>query len=62
MILINLRKASSRYLSLGFASFRQHLQKAERSAGDEKAALKWDEVRDMIRLHYSPDLPWRGPK
>jgi hypothetical protein len=35
---------------------------AENNSEDENASLKWQQVRDAIRLHYSPDLPWRGPK
>jgi hypothetical protein len=34
---------------------------ANSKARDEQAALKFDVVRANIRLHYSPDLPWRGP-
>jgi hypothetical protein len=44
------------------ADIRKHIDKAKGNCGEEQAALKWDEVRKMIRLHYSPDIPWHGPK
>lgn len=41
---------------------RQHLERAEDMSADEKAAQKWQEVRDYIRLHYHPDLGASGPR
>jgi len=32
------------------------------AADEEAAARKWEQVREQIRLHYSPDLPWKGPR
>lgn len=41
---------------LGFVST------AENNSAEEKAAQKWQEVRDYIRLHYHPDLAPSGPR
>jgi hypothetical protein len=38
------------------ADVRKHLDKAKSNFAEEKAAKKWDEVLDYIRLHYHPDL------
>jgi hypothetical protein len=45
------------------ADVLEHLDHAKDNEAEEGAALKWDEVRRNIRLHYHPDLGhWHGSK
>ena len=45
------------------ADILEHVERAADNSAGEGAGLKWQQVRDAIRLHYHPDLGgWRGPK